>query len=143
VALPDIARMSVDLSSLHSAIAKLAEAVDQHRADATNEFVRDSVIQRFEFTYDLSAKSIRRVLEEILASPAEIARMSFPTMIRTAWEQGLIASEWADWHRYREMRNITSHTYDEGKAKTVAAAVPGFLDEAKIVASRLEEALSR
>jgi nucleotidyltransferase substrate binding protein (TIGR01987 family) len=135
--------MSVDLSSLHKAIAKLAEAIDRWKADEANEFVRDSVIQRFEFSYDLLAKSIRRVLEEVLASPAEIPLMSFPTMIRTAWEQGLIASEWADWHRFREMRNITSHTYDEEKAKAVAAAVPEFLAEAGAVASRLEDALSR
>jgi nucleotidyltransferase substrate binding protein (TIGR01987 family) len=51
-------------------------------------------------------------------------------LIRTAFEQGLLAGDWSAWRTWREMRNITSHTYDEAKAVQVAAAIPGFLAEA-------------
>jgi uncharacterized protein with HEPN domain len=64
--------------------------------------------------------------------------MTFPTLIRTGFEQGLVASDWTAWRTWREMRNITSHTYDEAKAIQVAAAIPGFLAEARALLARLE-----
>jgi uncharacterized protein with HEPN domain len=64
--------------------------------------------------------------------------MSFPTLIRTGIEQGLVAGDWPSWRGFRDMRNITSHTYDETKARQVAEAIPGFLIEAKILLERLQ-----
>ena len=64
--------------------------------------------------------------------------MSFPELVRTGVEQGLVAGQWADWRTYREMRNITSHTYDEAKALQVAQAIPGFLEETRALLERLQ-----
>ena len=52
--------------------------------------------------------------------------------------QGLLAGDWTDWRTYREMRNITSHTYDEAKAVQVVAAIPDFLAEARALVERLQ-----
>ena len=81
---------------------------------------------------------IRRALEQGAANPDAVGRMSFPELIRTASEQGLVGSDWAQWRTWREMRTITSHTYDEAKALQVVAAIPAFLAEAQEVARRLE-----
>jgi hypothetical protein len=80
---------------------------------------------------------LRRVLERSAANPEEIDRLSFPTQIRTAHEQGLTAGGWPSWRALREMRTMTSHTYDEAKALAVAAAIPGFLAEAQDLLERL------
>jgi nucleotidyltransferase substrate binding protein (TIGR01987 family) len=64
--------------------------------------------------------------------------MTFADLIRTGWEQGLIPGGWPTWRTYREMRNITSHTYDAEKAIEVAGKIPEFLVEAKTLAERLE-----
>lgn len=80
---------------------------------------------------------IRRALEQAAANPDEIDRMSFPELIRTASEQGLTACDWTDWRTLREMRNITSLTYDEAKALLVVDAIPAFLAEALEVVRRL------
>lgn len=130
--------MTLDFSPLTNAVARLEEGLRRYEADTSDTQIRDGLIQRFEFTYDLAHKMLRRVLEAAAANPEEIDRMSFPTLIRTAGEQGLIGSDWSDWHRYREMRNITSQTYDEAKALQVAAAIPAFLEEARDVLARLE-----
>ena len=129
--------MPLDFSPLANAVARLEEGLARYGADTSDTQIRDGLIQRFEFTYDLSHKMLRRALEAAAANPEEIDRMSFPTLIRTAGEQALVRGDWAEWRTYREMRNITSHTYDEIKALQVAAAIPAFLAEAQELLRRL------
>jgi nucleotidyltransferase substrate binding protein (TIGR01987 family) len=129
--------MDLDLSSLKAAIDRLAEVVAARQADPDNAFLRDAAIQRFEFTYELAHKMLRRYLDLTAADPQEIERMSFPNLIRTASEQELIHSDWERWHRWREARAKTSHTYDEGVAEDVAAGIPEFLPEVRFLFDQL------
>lgn len=82
---------------------------------------------------------LRRYLEEAAAIPEAIEQMSFAALIRTANEQDLLLGSWANWHGYRDMRNITSHIYDEAKALKVIEAIPAFLKEARELLRRLQE----
>lgn len=127
-----------DASPLARAVARLDEGLARHVSSPGDEQLRDGLIQRFEFTYDVSHKLLRRAIEQAAAVPEDIDRMSFPTLIRTGFEQGLLASDWTQWRGWREMRNITSHTYDEAKARQVAAAIPDFLAEAAELLRRLK-----
>lgn len=129
--------MPLDFSPLFNAVARLDEGLVRYRIDESDTQIRDGLIQRFEFTYDLAHKFLRRVLEAGAANPEEIDRMTFPALIRTASEQGLLLGDWTDWHAFREMRNITSHSYDEAKALQVAGAIPAFLTEARALVERL------
>ena len=131
--------MVLDLTSLTRAVERLEEGVQRHAAAPADEQLRDGLIQRFEFTYDLAHKMLRRALEDAAANPEEIDRMSFPALIRTAFEQGMVSGDWTAWRLWREMRNITSHTYDETKARQVAAAIPDFVTEAKALLIRLQQ----
>ncbi|MFT4055050.1 MAG: nucleotidyltransferase substrate binding protein [Novosphingobium sp.] len=130
--------MPLDFSPLARAVSRLDEGLARYLGDTSDTQIRDGLIQRFEFTYDLSHKMLRRMLEENAANPEEIDRMSFPALIRTGVEQGLTGSDWPAWRTFREMRNITSHTYDEAKALQVAEAIPGFLEAARDLLARLE-----
>ena len=130
--------MTLDFTPLANAVSRLAEGLASYLSDTSDTQIRDGLIQRFEFTYDLSHKMLRRALEAAAATPEEIDRMSFPELVRTGVEQGLVAGQWADWRTYREMRNITSHTYDEAKALQVAQAIPGFLEETRALLERLQ-----
>ncbi len=138
-----ISFVPIDLTPLANAAARLDEGLARYRSDTSDTQIRDGLIQRFEFTYDLAHKVLRRVLEQAAANPQDIDRMSFPTLVRTASEQGLVESEWPAWRTFREMRNITSHTYDEAKALTVVAAIPGFLAEAQALLERLRRHLAQ
>lgn len=131
--------MALDFTSLERAVARLSEGLLRHRAEPADEQLRDGLIQRFEFTYDLSHKMLRRALEAAAAIPAEIDQMSFPTLVRTGYEQGLLEQGWPAWEAYRKMRNITSHTYDEAQASAVVAMIPEFLDEARFLVGRLSD----
>lgn len=130
--------MILDLSSLHNAILRLDEGVQRYQQDTSDTQIRDGLIQRFEFTYELSHKMLKRFLESTSPSPAEIDTLAFQDLIRTGNEQALLLSDWGTWKKYREMRSKTSHTYDEAIALQVVAEIPAFLLEAKHLANQLE-----
>lgn len=128
----------LDLSSFGKAIATLGEAITALKETPANKFIRDAAIQRFEYTYELCNKMLRRYLSLTEPSAEEVQKMSFPTLIRTGSERGLLLNAWDVWRQYREARNMTSHTYDEEIAMRVIGAVPSFLDDAKYLFNQIQ-----
>ena len=123
--------MALDITPLANAIDRLAEGLARHRREPHDEQLRDGLIQRFEFTYELSHRMLRRFIRETAASPEVVDQMAFQDLIRTANQQGLLRSDWATWHRYRDLRARSSHTYQAAVAEAVAGAIPDFLLEAE------------
>jgi len=126
----------LDFRSLQLAIASLAEALEAAKLRPEDAFVRDASIQRFEYTYELCVKSLRRQLEAMSDSPAELDALGYRDMIRVGVERGLVSVE-ADWFRYRELRNITAHVYDPAKAAQVFAKLSLFLGDAQALLGKL------
>lgn len=135
--------MTLDISSFENAITRLTEGLARYQQDITDEQIRDGLIQRFEFTYELSHKMLKRYLESTAASPAEIDAMPFSDLIRTGNEQGLLLGDWPLWRGYRAMRSQTSHTYDAAKALEVVAIIPEFLAEAVFLRDQLRQRLTK
>jgi nucleotidyltransferase substrate binding protein (TIGR01987 family) len=131
---------ALDIQPLEKAVASLEAAMARHAQNPGDDIVRDACIQRFEFTYELSHKMLKRFLEATSANPAEFDAMPFQDLIRTGSERGLLLSDWSRWKVFRIARSITSHTYDENKAREVFAIVPDFLAEALHLRDRLKEA---
>lgn len=131
--------MSLDLTPLTNAIARLEEGWAAWQGDRAHTLIRDGLIQRFEFTYEISHKMLRRHLASVAANPGEYADMPFADLIRSGNEAGLLLGDWPQWRRYREMRAKTSHTYDEDIALQVVAGIPSFIEEAV----HLRDALDR
>jgi nucleotidyltransferase substrate binding protein (TIGR01987 family) len=131
--------MALDLTPLINAVARLREGLARYQSDVTDTQIRDGLIQRFEFTYELSHKMLKRHLEQAAADPTEYDAADFSYLIRSANEHGLLSGDWPAWRRYREMRGKTSHTYNEAVALDVVQAIPGFLREAEHLLSQLVE----
>jgi len=129
----------LDLTSFTKALASLQKAYNARRQDVKNEFLLDACIQRFEYTYELSHKMLKRYLE--ISEPASnvIDEMSFPDLIRTGYERGLLLHSWNSWRDYREARNLTSHTYDEEKALKVWDIIDNFLKDSDHLLKKLME----
>lgn len=129
--------MILDFSSLANAIGQLEKSIHFAKSEMAQqddelfEQLRNSVIQCFEFTYELSWKMLKRYLEETAANPEEIDTSSFQGLIRRGNEQGLLRSDWLRWKTYRQVRTDSSHTYDAGKAEKVYEIAPDFLEEAR------------
>jgi nucleotidyltransferase substrate binding protein (TIGR01987 family) len=132
----------LDIGSLEKAVDRLREGFDRYQRDITDTQIRDGLVQRFEFTYELSHKMLKRYLEATAASPDQYDTMPFPDLIRSANEQGLLLGDWPRWRAYREMRAKTSHTYDEDVALAVVAGIPDFLREAVHLRDQLRARLA-
>ena len=130
--------MKLELSSFEKALASLDEALAEY--DRTqSQFVKHACIQRFEYTYELAHKLLKRQLKAMSPNPSEIDQMSFPDMIRSGAERGLLAQSWDHWKYFRDARNATSHAYNEKKANEVFVRIPAFRDEAAFLLARLQE----
>ena len=130
--------MALDTTSFRNAIAQLARGLDEARAEPGREVVRDGVIQRFEYTYELSHKFLRRYLEETEPASEELRSLSFPALIRLGSERGLLLNGWDVWTGYRTARGTTSHAYDSVKAAEVFAKVPSFLEDARALLDAID-----
>lgn len=105
----NIERFNERKQELIKAVQRLEEACMQ----PFSSFVRDSVIQRFEFCWELAWKTLRLKLESegLLANTP-----------RETWQQALQAGLIHDgnaWSEAQKNRNLTSHTYDEKLAEDV------------------------
>lgn len=125
------------LTSLENAVASLQDALNEY-AKEEDTYVRDAVIQRFEYTYDLSHKLLKRHLEATAANPDEIDTLSFQDLIRLGSERQLLRSGWEKWSLYRKLRGTTSHTYDEAKAQEALKKIPEFYEEAHFLLQQLQ-----
>ena len=128
--------MPLDFSSLAKALQSLDRALARALADTEDKELRDTCIQRFEYSFELSWKMLKRQLREELPSPAESDGWSYKQIFRVAGERGLVADVEV-WFDYREKRNLTTHTYDETKAAQVFAVLPPFAKDAADLLSRL------
>lgn len=82
--------MILELSSFDNAILRLDEGIQRYQKDITDTQIRDGLIQRCEFTYELSHKMLKRFLESTSPSPANIDELAF---------QDLILSDWTQWRK--------------------------------------------
>ncbi len=131
--------MKLELTPLVNAVTRLEEGIDGYERDKTQTLIRDGLVQRFEFTYEISYKMLKRYLEQVAPNPKEYDNMPFPDLIRSGNEQGLLLGDWPKWKTYRDMRAKTSHTYDEKIALEVVAEIPAFLEEARYLCDRLKQ----
>ena len=129
---------SLDLSALHSAIQSLDDGLSvvsdaawfNQQNDKFRQTLIAGVIQNFEFVYEISVKMIRRQLELEADSPVDIDQTSFRDLLRIAGEKGLIADVEA-WFGFRQMRDVTAHTYDHAKAQQVYQGTQEFLNQSR------------
>lgn len=130
--------MALDLSSLEKAVNSLNRALVRAVAAPDDEELRDACIQRFEYTFELCWKMLKRQLEEEVPSAVEVDAYSFKQLIRVGGERGLVIDV-VEWFGYREKRNLTSHVYDQEKAREVYAVIPRFAESAASLLTRLKE----
>ena len=124
---------SLVLTSLEKALASLEEILTYPK----NPIVRDSAIQRFEYTFELSFKFLKRFLKMTTASAQAIEQYDYKEVIREGARLGFIREPEA-WFAYREARNETSHTYDAAKAEQIYACLAQFAQDARFLFSKLE-----
>ncbi|MES2214508.1 MAG: HI0074 family nucleotidyltransferase substrate-binding subunit, partial [Pseudomonadota bacterium] len=104
-------KINQKLQYLKKALLRLEEMINEPVSEKRAEI--DSVIQRFEFCFELYWKTLQAILESLgenVAFPKEI--------LQSAYKGGLIVDE-KIWLAMLRDRNQTSHVYDEGAADAI------------------------
>lgn len=136
--------MTLDLSSLRKAVESLEktltvaddEAFMSRLNEDQKEAIRAGVIQKFEFTYELCWKFMRRWLEVNLGS-VYVEGVARRQLFRLSAEHRLV-SDVDQWMEYHDARNEIAHTYDESTAEDVFETAHRFLADAQELLHALE-----
>lgn len=99
-------------AELEKAVQRLEESLE--RDYTRDDIVIDAVIQRFEFTYEMSWKLMKAYLEYL----GNIEGNNPRSAIQQSFREGII-TDGELWIRMLHDRNMTSHTYDEATALTI------------------------
>ena len=117
--------MATTLDTLKKALKTLDDAIQQPQ----NEFLRDAVIQRFEYTIELAW----RVAQKVMGSPSTAPK----AIVREMASQGLITNP-VKWIEYIDRRNETSHIYNQDVAKRVYDAAVAFAKDCHELIAKMD-----
>lgn len=106
-----ITRYQEKLSDFDKALNRLNEAIEESKNNTKSTTLKDGVIQRFEFCYEICWKVMKMYLENEGIEEAKSPRSTF----REAFKVELIDDGEA-WIDMLKDRNLTSHVYDEEMA---------------------------
>jgi len=98
--------MPISTQEFQKAVLRLGDALKQEK----NEFIRDSVIQRFEFCVELAWKTAKKLMGTQTTAPKQVVR----EMI-----QNDLIENVEIWLQAIDERNNSSHTYNEELAEKV------------------------
>lgn len=96
------------------AVKRLEELQSAKNQGIPEEILRDSTIQRFEFTYEMAWKTLKEFLLEMGLSPTSLPRQ----VIQLAYQHEVIGNE-SVWLQMIKDRNIAAHQYNEAEIKAV------------------------
>jgi nucleotidyltransferase substrate binding protein (TIGR01987 family) len=117
-----------------AALARLKAAVELSQQRSLSDLERHGLIKAFEFTHELSWKT----LKDFLVSRGVPDLFGSRDTTREAFSQGLI-SEGEVWMEMIRHRNLSAHTYDEATVlEIVAAVVTTYLGAFEELAFRLQ-----
>ena len=107
------------------ALDRLLEVIVKVREEPDNDFYRDALIQRYEFTWELAWKTLKEYMEEISLDFESNPR----SVLKKAFQQDYIQDEEL-WLQSIKGRNLLAHTYDEVTANIVASDIINIYNQA-------------
>ncbi len=130
--------MKLILDPLEKALNSLVKAWNRSSTDRNDEELRDACIQRFEYTFELSWKLLKKALEVEIENQDEVDSLSKRGLFRTGGERQLIDNV-ENWFNYIEKRNLTSHTYNSTNASMVYEIIGDFINDAGKLVEKLKD----
>ena len=117
--------MAATSTEFNKAVLRLGEALKLEQ----NEFIRDSVIQRFEFCIELAWKTSKKMMGTSTTAPKQV--------IREMAQNGLI-EDVQIWLKAIDERNNSSQTYNEELAQKVFQFIVSFFPYLEKLSSKLQ-----
>ena len=120
----------IELGSYENALYRLKDSLEK----PNDEYMRDSVIQRFEFSFELAWKVLKMYLDFLGRD-----RYNSPRECILAGAQVAVIAHPEDWPEYLRARNISTHVYSEDLANEVYNTAKKFIDDGFVLLNLLRE----
>ncbi|HBL98130.1 TPA: hypothetical protein DDZ86_00635 [Candidatus Dependentiae bacterium] len=135
-------KLSLRRETTLKSLATLKESLELMKTEAAKNYhrsFRDSVIQRFKYTFDTLWKYCAVFLTQIKKTPFE--KIGSPrTVFSLLHKEALITDiELTTFYQMLEYRNNTTHTYRESIAEAILHETQRYYDLMIAVTKRLEE----
>lgn len=133
--------MALELDTLNKALDTLKSAIRLHgeKKGESEELalaLRDSVIQRFEYTYGLAWTLMQRWIAENVNPESADPVYTRKELFRIAARYDLIADP-LRWFDYHKARNVSAHTYKEANAEEAFQAAVAIVEDVEYLLSAL------
>jgi nucleotidyltransferase substrate binding protein (TIGR01987 family) len=113
-----MSKLKNKVDNYKKSLAKLQDIINKYEFDKLDEYQRDSLIKRFELTFELSWN----VLKEYLEFQGETELYGSRNTFKIAFQRGIISS--GDiWLKMIESRVLSAHSYDESNAYEIATRI--------------------
>ena len=131
-------KSELNLDILKNSLKTLKECHDDYSAEPNKkikDYIKDSCIKRFEYTYETSKKIMNKFLKKEYDKSEK--DLTINNIFREMYGLDLIKN-FENWADYREKRNFTSHEYNEKYTDSIIAVIPDFISDVEYLINRLE-----
>lgn len=101
-------------------------------------YIKDSCIKRFEYTYETSKKMMNKFLKKEYDKTEK--DLSINNIFREMYGLDLIEN-FENWVNYREKRNYTSHEYNDSHTYIIIELIPQFIKDVDFLINSLNGVL--
>ncbi len=136
-------KLEKQLKDLNKAVSRLEEALNiatDNRNNKLYPFLRDSAIQRFEFTFEIFWKLIKTALKQLEGTECNSPKSCMRELFRNKYV------EEPELEKLLEMvddRNLTVHTYHEEIAEDLFNKLKRYISLIKSVIEKIDETYKR
>ena len=134
-------KSELNLTILKKSFDTLKECYEDYTSqqdDKIKNYIKDSCIKRFEYTYETAKKIMNKFLKKEYDKTEK--ELSINNIFREMYALGLIKN-FENWVEYREKRNLTSPEYCEEKIYSIIDIIPQFIDDIAFLIQHLDGVL--
>ena len=135
-------KSELNLNTLKDSFETLKECYTDYQSQKDSkikEYIKDSCIKRFEYTYETSKKIMNKYLKKEFDKTEQ--DLSINNIFRQMYGLNLIEN-FENWVDYREKRNDTSHEYSQAKSNAILEIIPNFIKDVEYLINELEQVLT-
>ncbi len=130
--------MEIDITNLKSALQTLQASMKTLEENKSCDFVdmlEDSCIKRFEYTLEITRKTMKRVLKKLYGKSEEELTVNNTFRLMQGYK---LIPQWENWKEYYEKRNNTAHEYNLEKSRALIEIIPRFITDTNTLIRNIE-----
>ena len=135
-------KSELDLRLLENSLNTLKECYKDYCAETDSkmkEYIKDSCIKRFEYTYETAKKIMNKYLKKEYDKTEK--DLTINNIFREMYGLDLI-DNFENWVNYREKKNYTSHEYNENYTLEIINLIPDFINDTSFLFNKLQGVLN-